>query len=121
MGKIVFTEFGSMDFAEIAARNVRHKFEGISKIKIKYKHLDKDGYNDMEYVILPPSSFTNGSFGTGFPQSYTAVTYQADREPSNLNQTSSVSVYADNTVAGRVASYLRGLGGLGVKISSENQ
>ena len=83
--------------------------------------LDKDGYNDMEYVILPPSSFTNGSFGTGFPQSYTAVTYQADREPSNLNQTSSVSVYADNTVAGRVASYLRGLGGLGVKISSENQ
>ena len=54
MGKIVFAEFGSMDFAEIAARNVRHKFEGISKIKIKYKHLDKDGYNDMEYVILPP-------------------------------------------------------------------
>ena len=87
MGKIVFAEFGSMDFAEIAARNVRHKFEGISKIKIKYKHLDKDGYNDMEYVILPPSSFTNGSFGTGFPQSYTAVSYHVDREPSNLNQT----------------------------------
>lgn len=62
----------------------------------------------MEYVILPPSSFTNGSFGTGFPQSYTAVTYQADREPSNLNQPSSVSVYADNTVAGQCGKLFKG-------------
>lgn len=121
MGKIVFAEFATMDFAEMAARNVRHKFEGISKIKIKYKHLDKDGYNDLEYVILPPSTLTNGSFGTGFPQSYAAIAYHADREPDNLDHTSSVSVYADNIVAGRVASYLRGLGGLSVKISAENQ
>ena len=119
MGKVVFAEFSTMDFAELAARNVRQKFEGISKIKIKYRYQQNDGYNDMEYVISPQNTTSGWNFTNNYPQLFTATYHLGTEENFGHRLESSIHVYADEAVADRIAGYLRAAGGLSVKISEE--
>lgn len=120
MEKVVFAEFDTMDSAELAARNIRNKFEGISHIKIRYKFVEDDGYNDMEYVLLPPAAFSNGSFANSFPQSYTATWHRTGEAGDGIGRESTINVYTNELAAERIAGFLRAMGGLSIKISDRN-
>lgn len=124
MGKIITAEFTSVDMAEFAARNLRRKFDQIATIKIKYRHTDTMGYNDLEYYMLPPAAYSNASFGFSDHSfnSYMATYYPAggDRSQEEHFLMSTIEVYVEDEAASTVAGYLRALGGLAVKISGQS-
>ncbi len=113
MNKTISAEFESVDMAELAARNIRYKFEGISKIRIRYS-----SYGNHDEIFSLPVSAVNNTIGVGFPQVYEDEMYRDTfRESAEFNRSSLLLVDAEERSAERIAAYLRGLGGLGIKIS----
>lgn len=113
MAKTVSAEFDSVDMAELAARNVRYKFEGISKIKIKYRSIE-----DNSYLVLPSASAMNGTLGLDYPQSYGAIAFDGEEHTeADENRSSRLLIEASDHSSARIASYLRGLGGIGIKVT----
>lgn len=115
MRKTISAEFESVDLAELAARNIRYRFEGITRIRIRYRA------GSGEYDTSIPVAVANNSLGVGFPQAYDSVLYyDTPQTEIDQNRSSLLLVEAGERSAERIAAYLRGLGGLGIKISDEN-
>ncbi len=115
MYKTITAEFESVDLAEMAARNIREKFEGITKIKIRYPSIGEGG----GYISLPVASINN-PMGAGFPRGNDGILYDLEqRHEVEQNRSSILLVEATEDSAERIAAYLRGLGGLGIKIKKE--
>ena len=114
MSQMVSAEFESVDLAELAARNVRYKFEGVSKIKIRYRAMEHE-----EYHFITPVVFTNITYGNGYIDAYGAgaLYYKEPNNETEESQTGTLMIEAEAVSAKRIASYLRGLGGIKIKIS----
>lgn len=113
MNQTISAEFESVDLAELAARNIRYKFEGISKIRIRYPSIEgEDG------VLSFPVVAVNNTLGVGFPQTYEDEGYDGPQpQEREQSRASILLVEAEADTAERIASYLRSIGGLGIKIS----
>lgn len=104
-------EFESVDLAELAARNVRYKFEGVQKIRIRYHA----GAQEDERLFVPAFSSTGTA---GYPNEvgvggyYQAVGAETERIRSAI-----LMIDAGEDSTKRIAAYLRGLGGINIKIS----
>ncbi len=115
MHKTITAEFESVDLAEMAARNIREKFEGITKIKIRYPSMGEGG----GYISFPVAS-VNHPMGVGFPSGNDGILYDFEQHhEAEQNRSSILLVEAREDSAERIAAYLRGLGGLGIKIKKE--
>ena len=108
MIKTVSAEFDSVDMAELAARNIRYKFEGISKIKIKYRNIGDDGY------LAQPSAAAPGS---AWDMSVSQNSDTDGHTEADENRASRLLIEVSAASASRVAAYLRGLGGIRIKTS----
>lgn len=113
MSQMVSAEFESVDLAELAARNVRYKFEGVSKIKIRYRAMEHDNYHFITPLVA------NNTYSNGYMDAYGAgaLYYKEPNNETEESQTETLMIEAEAVSAKRIASYLRGLGGIKVKIS----
>ena len=115
MSRTVSAEFETVDLAELAARNIRYKFDGITKIKIRYYAPEDD-----DSFFIAPVSGDYGIFGSNSMSTYhaAAVSHGKDRE-TEQKQTGTLIVEARTEDIKRISSYLRSLGGISVKISND--
>ncbi|MDF2568283.1 MAG: hypothetical protein K0R90_1739 [Oscillospiraceae bacterium] len=135
MSKTITAEFSDFDTAENAVRTIKHHFQDVLKIKVKYKgNTESYGFTnqDQRSDFLPFARYTNEvsdkSYYPDYAKSdldmvygngYDEDLFYEDENGKNevaLRQACTVEITVPDEIRKEVAAKLRNMGGLSVKI-----